>query len=394
MCKVLFIAGITPKTNKKAQALMKAMAEPMSQGNTDGLGYSAVKANGAMFGQRWWINSHAFRAVPPKIVEADYKELMTELGGAIVAENYTPIDHALVQNNFGEVNLDDMVAVTMHTRMATSGREFENTHPFVDTEADTSLIHNGVIRNTNDFKFNLSSCDSEAILISYLKQNVGHDIKSVGEMAKMLRGYYTCGVFGRDTEGSRVMDIFKSNARLSGVFVKELETIVYSTDSDDIIAVCRRLGYTIGQKFKFNDGWAARINPVTGRVLTIAPFKESETYISYGSGATQYNSGTSSASSNEYNDDEYGYSGYRGHGPHYNRGATGSSNGNNNTCQLSPPDSVSSSKGSKRGNVIGSIGKQKNMSRDMIAYMKIEPKTRVLTSVELLELNRDLAAVG
>jgi predicted glutamine amidotransferase len=109
------------------------------------------------------------------------------------------------KNSFGEVKMDDVAAITLHTRMATSAKGMANTHPFVYENHDTSLIHNGVIRNEKDFKLQVSTCDSESILQAYLINETHHNPKMVGEMAKMLVGYYAAALFSRDADGVRIL---------------------------------------------------------------------------------------------------------------------------------------------------------------------------------------------
>jgi len=64
---------------------------------------------------------------------------------------YAAIDsHQFNYNKFGDVRLDDMSAITLHTRLATSGKGLLNCHPFI--ENDTSVIHNGMISKAFDFR--------------------------------------------------------------------------------------------------------------------------------------------------------------------------------------------------------------------------------------------------
>lgn len=279
MCKVFMLAGITEENNSKAVALVKAMAKPMSFANKDGLGYSALDKEGNMFGERWHLNASAFTPVPVMPDTSHIDSLIAEFGEAV---KYDPprINSSYGEyNKFGDVDLSKMTAITLHTRMATSGKVFSNTHPFVDVEKDTSLIHNGIIRNDSDFKLKLSTCDSEAILIAYLQQEVNLDPLNVQNMADLLTGYYACGVFSRDALGNRVMDIFKANsARLSGAWIKELNTFAYSTSEYDIKEAAKEVGLTVGPIFELNDEWLIRLNYLTGKVEYTVDFTQGSEY--------------------------------------------------------------------------------------------------------------------
>lgn len=382
MCRVFMMAGITKDTNAKAVKLLKAIAEPMSRSNTDGIGYAAVKSDGSLFGQRWWINSHAFKNPPAKIVREDYEELLAEHGKAIDIENFTPINPEMFQNSFGEVDLTQLSAVTLHTRMATSAKSFANTHPFHDPEADTSLIHNGVIRNDNEFDLKLSTCDSEAILIAYLKANVADDTRNIQAMANQLKGYYACGVFGRDAQGRRVMDIFKSDASLHGAFIKELGVPVYSTHMGDIEEACRKVGLTVGPRFKYNSCWMIRIDYLTGRVLRTESFKESQSQWDY--------------NRNAYGE-EYDMSKYHGPmnawGGEDNETAAGRHRQSGESCNLPAlPEHNKGGKGKKKTAHVNFTGKQKNISPAMMEYLRLHPTTRALRGTELIELNQEVKA--
>lgn len=261
----MMMSNVKPESNAKAQAFVKKMAALMSKNNTDGLGYTALDAEGKMFGQRWHDNDDAFKPTLKEVkVNVPFLKEATYQGTSKVKS---------ATNSFGTVDLNKMVSITLHTRFATSGRQFENTHPFVDHEADTSLIHNGVIRNVGDFKFKLSTCDSEAILITYLRNQVGVATESVQSMANELTGYYACGVYSRDVNNNRILDIFKGNgASLHCAFVYELGVWVFSTAAYDIREACESLKYSHSQLFEVQDGYLIRINPLTGEFIKYEGF--------------------------------------------------------------------------------------------------------------------------
>lgn len=265
MCKVMIMGGIKKANVDKAWRFVKAIGPHMSKGNTDGIGYTAVDSNGDMFGQRWHNNWQFMKKAGVMVSEPDkllqYNDFLSE-----TTSYYSAGPTSLNSNDFGNVNYQDMVAITLHTRYATSGKGFENTHPFVYPEQDTSLIHNGVIGNYKQFDLKVSSCDSEAILISYLKNQVNLDSNNILKLAGELSGYFMCGVFSRDGEGNRILDMFKHSANLYASYVKELDTVVFCTSDDDIKSSCEDLGFTYTKPKNVRQDIMIRMNPFTGEM--------------------------------------------------------------------------------------------------------------------------------
>jgi predicted glutamine amidotransferase len=268
MCKVMMMAGITSDTRNNAWKFIKEMAKEMSPSNMDGLGYAALSTDGELFGERWHQNAEAFnvRQVREPLSQLD-SYLMEAYGGAL-RKDHQPIRY----NKFGSVNEDGLAAITLHTRMATSGKEFMNTHPFV--VGQTSLIHNGVIRNADRLEMKQSTCDSEAILNLYIKYKVMQKPGAIQAVAKKLQGYYACGVISRNDSDGAIMDVFKCNsANLTAAFVQELNTVVFSTRIADIKAVCARLGFNVLSEFIFESQTLLRLDALTGEVIGTVEFK-------------------------------------------------------------------------------------------------------------------------
>lgn len=263
MCRILCVAGIKPAKTKQVWDFVMAIAKPMSQANSDGLGYAAITAEGDIFGERWLNNDHAFGKV-------DLNNKVVDVFKDAVNGKKEEIEY----NSFGKIQMSKAVAITLHTRYATSPKGMKNTHPFVDD--GISLIHNGVISNDSDFKLE-STCDSEAILRAYQIEKVAEDAKAVQAMADSLKGYYACGVLTKTAIGP-TLDIFKSNASLHVAYVKELETFVVSTSDSDIKDTCRLFGYTMGSVFNIFDGKFIRVNAITGKETEVITFKESDRY--------------------------------------------------------------------------------------------------------------------
>jgi predicted glutamine amidotransferase len=267
MCKVMMMAGVTSDTRDNAWKFIKEMAKEMSPSNMDGLGYAALSTEGELFGERWHHNGEAFnvRQGGEPLSPLD-SHLIETYAGALRKER-PPIRY----NKFGSVNEDSLAAITLHTRMATSGKEFMNTHPFVVD--GTSLIHNGVIRNADKLEMIQSTCDSEAILNLYVKHKVMQKPTSIQSVAKKLQGYYACGVLSHNESQGHILDVFKcSNANLGAAFVQELNTVVFSTRVSDIKAVCTRLGFNVLSEFVFEAETLLRIDALTGEPIETISF--------------------------------------------------------------------------------------------------------------------------
>ena len=261
MCKLMILSGITKETVANAWKFVHLISQPMSLQDQDGLGYAAISSSGELFGERWLTNSHAFNIREPlsdfdrKIIE-DYKGMITK------KESY---------NSFGKLDYSNMTSITLHTRMATTGKQFRNTHPFV--RGNTSLIHNGVITNMDDLEFITSTCDSEGILNSYVNHQVMNVPKNIQKVAHELDGYYACGVFSETKMGDKILDIFKDDsAHLHAFFIKELNTVVFATAPFHVIETCKHLGWTILSSFDVISGRLLRLDAINGIILFYQDF--------------------------------------------------------------------------------------------------------------------------
>lgn len=278
MCKVMMISGIKKENVAKVWKFVEAISKPMSKINNDGIGYAAITAEGKLFGERWLINSTAFN----KTTNLD--DTVVESLGELVTPPYKSTYNQYDYNSFGEIDKDNIVAITLHTRYATSPRGMMNTHPFVDE--GISLIHNGVIRNDKDFDLK-STCDSEAILRAYLKEDVKSNPANFKAAAKLLKGYYACGLL-TNTEQGPILDLFKSvGARLHAVAVEELGAYVISTDDSDIKDTAKELGFTAGAVHTILSEKFVRINAITGVRMELVVFEAFSGYETYNQNPTQ-----------------------------------------------------------------------------------------------------------
>lgn len=274
MCKIYVANGINDRNREGHTKLYKAMALVMSEDKShqDGLGYAAVDEHGKLFGERWLINSEAF-TIRELFTDKDKTNIEKYKGTLYKQEKY---------NVFGELNLDKVAAITLHTRLATSGKEFSNTHPFV--ENDTSVIHNGVIQNFQDktFRKGLSTCDSEVILTKYNDVKLNENINHVNKLTKKLKGYYACGIFNRDENGQRRLDILKSSsANLVAGYVKELDSIVFTSLLYQLRKGCELAGLTLESSYDVEPNTLTRLNPFTSEVIESKEFEEIDTYSYY-----------------------------------------------------------------------------------------------------------------
>jgi len=242
------------KDQSKVLPFMTAAKTPMSWGNNMGIGYSAIKSNGDMFTERWHDND----------MFLDRESVMTQ----DVINQLEPFKKRLpnLRVNYssqGEVDLQDVRSVTLHTRFATCGKEFKNTHPFV--YEDTSLVHNGVINNHDKLGLNkISTCDSEAALQSYLLQGVNNDISIAQKWIDSLSGYWAFGIFSRDSSGRRILDIIRNDASLYATKIEGFGLVIATTE-EIITRSAKEIGLELSDKISLmKSNVLYRFDAVTG----------------------------------------------------------------------------------------------------------------------------------
>lgn len=255
MCRLLIMSGITNTEN--AVKFMQEAKHPMSVGNNMGIGFSATKGNGDFFSERWHKNDQFFNrevTLTEDIIEK-LKPFQKRLPNLDV--NYS---------SNGEIEFSDIKSMTLHTRYATCGREFINTHPFVD--GDFSLVHNGVISNARQLKLNkISTCDSEVALQAYKDLGVNLDPSKAQAWIDMLEGYWAFGIFSRDASGKRILDIVRNDATLYATTVEGLG-IVLATTPHIITETAEKLGLeTTGRPSLMTSNVMFRLDATTGNVL-------------------------------------------------------------------------------------------------------------------------------
>lgn len=296
MCKLLIMTGIAE--GLVAEEFMKRMATPMSRTNSHGIGYTAVGPNGELFSERWLNNDHFFstKDVMTPEVAKDLEAYTNRLPKGALDANYSTM---------GEIDFSNVRTVTMHTRFATCGREFANTHPFI--HEDTSLIHNGSISNAFSTNYRsgldvnkISTCDSEAALQTYLSQGVNLDPSQAKKWLDLLSGSWAFGILTRNEQGNRILDVIRGISRL---YYMEIEGIgkVFTTDDDDAKAVVKDMGLTFTKEPMFvASDEMYRYDAITGEFLDSINIKPVyKTYGSYeGKRSGRTNSAASSGTSN------------------------------------------------------------------------------------------------
>lgn len=256
MCKILIMTGI--KDGYKAFEFMRAMAVPMSQMNRDGIGYTAINPDGSMFAERWHNNFQFLNREDIMIPEVAKKLKKFK--------NRLPLD--CLETNYslhGEGDLTKATTITMHTRYATTGTEFANTHPFI--YEDISLIHNGMIGNWKELNVNkISTCDSEAALQTYISNGVNLDIEKTQPWANSLEGGYAFGVLAKDADGNRILDVVKGSSSLYKIEIEGLG-LIFTTDDRDAVASCKKLGLNILSSESLLYGTLLRYNALSGEQI-------------------------------------------------------------------------------------------------------------------------------
>lgn len=255
MCKLLIIPGLDPEKSEENWEFIEEMGKEMSDSNKDGLGYVSLNpTTNNICIERWHNNYEAFD------VRGSDSSVAKKYKGFLKAES---VNHKYIQ--IGEY-IKDLSAVLLHTRMATTAKTFNNTHPFYDEKTGTTLIHNGVIRNVEREDNIRSTCDSERILNKYLEHNIAVHPENIQKVVDDLEGNFACGVLAHDGK-EVIIDVFKSRASLYGAFIHELGCMVFATSIYNVQAVCKKLNLTITEKFECKDDMLIRFRARTGEVL-------------------------------------------------------------------------------------------------------------------------------
>jgi glucosamine 6-phosphate synthetase-like amidotransferase/phosphosugar isomerase protein len=265
----MILTGI--ENSEMGLEFMKAASVPMSAYDRDGIGYSAINSQNQLFMEKWHNNS--------KFLDTD-----TVLDSATIAA-LQPFKSRLPSlstnyTSYGNVTRNDIKTVTMHTRMATCGKTFENTHPFIDQE--TSLIHNGVLTNAHELNLNkVSTCDSEVALQLYLNSNLSTTEKALtiqNGLLDKLKGYWAFGILAKNQDGDYILDVVREGASLYWCEIPEMgkNCTVFATTEAIIVSSLMVLGLPKREKiYALTESNLSRFNAITGALVADIPLAES-----------------------------------------------------------------------------------------------------------------------
>lgn len=261
MCKILVIPHVKPNKSKELWNFVTTASGFLTKTERHGFGYMALDDSGNLFGERWVSVTDAFRT-RDALTESEQKMLESYKGFLNKPSHY---------NAFGDGNTDAVTSICLHARTATNAVNLQNTHPFIDKDSGTALIHNGVVQ-TNNLELKTSSCDSEGILNAYIKENLGADINNIQSLADKLNGWYACAAYGK-VNGEWYLDVFKDNrSSLDALFIKELNILVFCTTAEVVISTCKKLKWTITSHYAIRPDNIIRINPFDGQVIEVKSF--------------------------------------------------------------------------------------------------------------------------
>ena len=286
----MIVTGI--KKSDLAVDFMKAAEPEMTNGNTDGIGYSAINSQNELFMEKWHRNSKFLRTDNIVTIENLEGEIKPALA---VLSKYTNVpEFDIDYMSYGNVTREDIKTLTMHTRFATCGKSMKNTHPFVDNEV--SLIHNGIINNTKELNNNkISTCDSESALQLYIRDNLGVKTQVCRKDAYLsfldeLRGYWAFGILAKAKNGKYALDVIKGGAQLYFAYIPELgdeSGIVFATNKQIIQSACKTMRFASPKIDDLKDNSLSRFDAMSGNLVEYIDFavKKSSynTYSSYSS---------------------------------------------------------------------------------------------------------------
>jgi predicted glutamine amidotransferase len=271
-----------------AKEFMSRISIPMSRSNRDGIGYTAVKSDGSIFSERWHNNQSfmEYDSVMTPEISSQLQSFKSRLPYGALNTNY---------DNLGDIDMSDMRTVTMHTRFATCGKEFANTHPFIYN--DVSLVHNGTIRNSTILNVNkISTCDSESALQTYIQNGVALESNKAKAWLDMLTGSWAFGVLSRDVNNQRILDVVRGTSSLFHAQVEGLGS-VFVTDKDDLLSVAKDMSLNIlTEPSLLNTDSMFRFNAINGELIETVDIKPKWINPHYNTGYYSYQSGRGGSS--------------------------------------------------------------------------------------------------
>jgi predicted glutamine amidotransferase len=286
MCKVFGVTGVNDKNRSGVIQLMKEMAPIMTKMEDDGIGYAGMDKQGNIFGERWLDVKKAFKRRPKK---AEYDE---KLNKPILDQFHDVVDYAESTsysesensyNSFGNVDMKKGVSFILHSRFSTGGNgsvNITNTHPFVKN--GTAMIHNGIVYNEDEFKKEISTCDSEIILNQYEKHSVNMDSRNLGDALKNVDAYFACllltNTLVENGEMVPILDVFQNGASLKVIHVHPLNATFFVTNGPDLISLCKKRNWATSQSHSISENVLIRINAISGQVMEKQEFNYEVSY--------------------------------------------------------------------------------------------------------------------
>ena len=233
MCKLLAIIDIENEDN--ALEFSELAVKPMTAKDDDGLGVILMGDQG--LGVERWLVPTDFPS--PKILSPKLSKF-----SALLPARY---------NSEGETTQGNLYALGIHSRNATTPKCLANVHPFV--REGIALIHNGVISNHKDFKKEVSTCDSEALLSLYLANGVKERFENVQKVCDEATGWYAFMVFD---PAAKSLTIVKDDT--THLYLAHIPTvgIVFCTSDEIIKGVTGRMKLPQADIFEFPKDTAMR----------------------------------------------------------------------------------------------------------------------------------------
>lgn len=205
MCKILILTE--SKNIKKLSSVINHVAIEITKSDDDGFGWSAMKKDGTIMGERSIEDKPRFSLNKPR------------LNVPYIKKNYEKI---------GEYGKPSGPAI-FHGRTSTNQLGLINTHPI---ERDGMyLVHNGVVENEgSDYKMKTNN-DTEH-LVHYLTT------KGIEGIEKNLSGYFAFGAI--DSKSGRLHVSKCDTASLYTTYIETIDSHVFATTRALIEDLCKK----------------------------------------------------------------------------------------------------------------------------------------------------------
>lgn len=264
MCKLIMIPDVPEDKIQQTWKFIFGAKYEMSAVDKHGMGYMAYYSDtDTIAGERWLYNKEAFIKRDEDVPE-NIKKYQEHFQSAVkIDKKYNGF------GIFGKV----LKSIGVHSRFATCAVNIENTHPFWDRENQTALIHNGVISNHHEFDKKISSCDSEAILSSYVENKVNENPDKMDDLISEVNGSMACGLITKHNNKT-YFDIWRNSAStLCTSFVDKIGTFVIATTP----AIIKRGAKAIQSKhdtiYDINPNYYMRFDIATGKLIKVKEIK-------------------------------------------------------------------------------------------------------------------------